>query len=381
MGLFDFITNRNKELEFMFDLEQIGDVSSRIHMKKLAIQTCTDMIGRTISQTEFFIRKDDKKLIDDWYYKMNVKPNMNMNASMFWQTVIHKLIHDNECLIIQSDSEDLLIADSFVRNPYPLVGDTFKEVVVRGYNYNRTFAMADVIYLEYSNSKLAKLFDSLYTDYGELFGRIVSFQKRKNQIRGIVDIDATLLKDTDKQAALQNYINKVYSAYSEKDIAYVPQQKAFKLEELKGSTQTHGVDEVMKVSNGYLDQVAMALGIPRPLVHGDMADVDKVTKNYLSFCIDPFLKKIRDELTAKSLEKSRFFAGDRVETNRVAYRDIFDVATAVDKLRSSGVANGHELRDRVGLPRSKDPLHDKYVITKNYQESNEALKGGEKDEA
>lgn len=365
----------------MFDLEQIGDVSSRIHMKKLAIQTCTDMIGRTISQTEFFIRKDDKKLIDDWYYKMNVKPNMNMNASMFWQTVIHKLIHDNECLIIQSDSEDLLIADSFVRNPYPLVGDTFKEVVVRGYNYNRTFAMADVIYLEYSNSKLAKLFDSLYTDYGELFGRIVSFQKRKNQIRGIVDIDATLLKDTDKQAALQNYINKVYSAYSEKDIAYVPQQKAFKLEELKGSTQTHGVDEVMKVSNGYLDQVAMALGIPRPLVHGDMADVDKVTKNYLSFCIDPFLKKIRDELTAKSLEKSRFFAGDRVETNRVAYRDIFDVATAVDKLRSSGVANGHELRDRVGLPRSKDPLHDKYVITKNYQESNEALKGGEKDEA
>ncbi|MGD6871223.1 phage portal protein [Sutcliffiella horikoshii] len=381
MGLFDFITNRNKELEFMFDLELIGDVSSRIHMKKLAIQTCTDMIGRTISQTEFFIRKDDKKLIDDWYYKMNVKPNMNMNASMFWQTVIHKLIHDNECLIIQSDSEDLLIADSFVRNPYPLVGDTFNEVVVRGYNYNRTFAMADVIYLEYSNSKLAKLFDSLYTDYGELFGRIVSFQKRKNQIRGIVDIDATLLKDTDKQAALQNYINKVYSAYSEKDIAYVPQQKAFKLEELKGSTQTHGVDEVMKVSNGYLDQVAMALGIPRPLVHGDMADVDKVTKNYLSFCIDPFLKKIRDELTAKSLEKSRFFAGDRVETNRVAYRDIFDVATAVDKLRSSGVANGHELRDRVGLPRSKDPLHDKYVITKNYQESNEALKGGEKDEA
>lgn len=381
MGLFDFITNRNKELEFMFDLELIGDVSSRIHMKKLAIQTCTDMIGRTISQTEFFIRKDDKKLIDDWYYKMNVQPNMNMNASMFWQTVIHKLIHDNECLIIQSDSKDLLIADSFVRNPYPLVGDTFKEVVVRGYNYNRTFAMADVIYLEYSNSKLARLFDSLYTDYGELFGRIISFQKRKNQIRGIVDIDATMLKDTEKQAALQSYINKVYSAYSEKDIAFVPQQKGFKLEELKGSAQTHGVDEVMKVSNGYLDQVAMALGIPRPLVHGDMADVDKVTKNYLSFCIDPFLKKIRDELTAKSLEKSRFFAGDRVETNRVAYRDIFDVATAVDKLRSSGVANGHELRDRVGLPRSKDPLHDKYVITKNYQESNEALKGGEKDEA
>lgn len=365
----------------MFDVDLIEKTSDKIHLKKLAIQTCTDMIGRTISQTEFYIRKEDRIITDEWYYRLNVRPNKNMSASLFWQTVIHKLIHENECLIIQSDTKDLLIADSFIRNHYPLVGDTFNDVIVQGYKFNRTFQMADVIYLEYSNNKIAKLLDSLYSDYGELFGRIIEFQKRKNQIRSTVAVDSTNEKSLETQAKLQNYINKLYKAFANKAVAIVPQQKGFKYAEAQSNMQAHGVDEVMKVSNGFLDQVAMSLGIPKPLIHGDMADIEKVTKNYLSFCIDPFLKKIRDELTEKTLDKSKYMAGERIETNRVAYRDIFDVATAADKLRSSGIANGHELRDRLGLPRSNDPLHDKFVITKNYQDGKDAVKGGEKDEA
>jgi len=40
---------------------------------------------------------------------------------------------------------------------------------------------------------------------------------------------------------------------------------------------------------------------------------------------------------------------------------------AVDKLRSSTVANGHELRDEIGLEYSDDPIHDLFIMTKNYQ--------------
>ncbi|WP_338566946.1 phage portal protein [Peribacillus frigoritolerans] len=374
------VKSRNKELEFMLDFDLIQDTSNKIHMKQLAIQTCINMIGRTISQSEFYVKKEKKIVKDEMYYRLNVRPNPNMSASQFWHTVVHKLIYDNECLIIQSDTEDLLIADSFTRIEYALVNDSFKDVTIKNFTFSRTFQMSEVIYLEYSNKKLSTLFDGLYSDYGELFGRIIEFQNRKNQIRGVVNIEAVNDKTEKGQEKLQNYINKIYKAFSGKSVAIVPQQKGFKFEEMKNG-QSQSVDEVAKVADGFLDQVAKPLGIPISLLHGDMADVEKPTRNYMTFCIDPFLKKIKDELNAKMIDKKEYLAGKKIETKRISYSNMFDVAAAVDKLRSSGVSNGNELREELGLERVEDdPMLDKYVITKNYQESSEALKGGEKDE-
>ena len=380
MGILDLIKSRNKELEFMFDFELIQDTSKKIHMKQLAIQTCINMIGRTISQSEFYVKKDKKIVKDEMYYRLNVRPNPNMSASQFWQTVVHKLIYDNECLVIQSDTEDLLIADSFTRVEYALVNDSFKDVTIKDFTFSRTFQMSDVIYLEYSNKKLSTMLDGLYADYGELFGRIIEFQKRKNQIRGLVNVESTYEKDEKTQRRLQGYIDKIYKAFTDKSVAFVPQQKGFKLEELKNNTQAQSVDEVNKVADGFLNQVAKALGIPISLLHGDMADVEKPTRNYMTFCIDPFLKKIKDELNAKLIDKKDYLAGKKMETKRVSNINLFDVATAVDKLRASGTFNGNELREALGEERVDDPIMDRYFITKNYQESSEALKGGEEDE-
>ncbi|MGD7007616.1 phage portal protein [Metabacillus sp. 84] len=375
MGLLD-IFKKNSELEFLYDFDLIDSASTKIHLKKLAIQTCVNMIGRTISQTEFYVKKDKKVIKDEMYYRLNVRPNINDSANEFWETVIHKLIHDNECLIIQSDTKDLLIADSFIHSEFAMVEDTFKEVKVKNYEFSRTFQMRDVLYFKYNNDHMTKLLDSLYTDYGELFGKIVESQKRKNQIRGIVDIETAGIKNDEQQEKIQNYINKVYKAITEKSVAIVPQQKGFKYDE-KSNGASQSVDEVNKVTGGFLDQVAQALGIPIPLIRGDMADIEKLTRNYMTFCIDPLLKKIRDELNAKLIDRADYLNGEKVETKRISYSNMFDIATAVDKLRSSGTLNGNELREALGLERVDDPMMDVYFITKNYQESSEALKGGE----
>ncbi|WP_249596553.1 phage portal protein [Peribacillus frigoritolerans] len=365
----------------MFDFDLIEDTSKKIHMKQLAIQTCINMISRTISQSEFYVKKDKKIVKDEMYYRLNVRPNPNMSASQFWQTVVHNLIYDNKCLIIQSDTEDLLIADSFTRVEYALVQGSFKDVTIKNFTFSRTFQMSDVVYLEYSNKKLSTMLNGLYEDYGELFGRIIEFQKLKNQIRGLVNVESTYEKDEKTQRRLQTYIDKIYKAFTDKSVAFVPQQKGFKLEELKNTSQLQSVDEVAKVADGFLNQVAKTLGSPISLLHGDMADVEKPTRNYMTFCIDPFLKKIKDELNAKLIDKKDYLAGKKMETKRVSNINMFDVATAVDKLRASGTFNGNELREALGEERVDDPIMDRYFITKNYQESSEALKGGEEDEA
>ena len=351
---------------------------NRAHMKKLAIDTCISFLARTISQSEFRVKHGKEYKKDDLYYALNVRPNKNQTASTFWQTFVHKLIYDNEVLVIQADDGDLLIADDFQQKKYAVYEDVFSNVVVNDFEFTRTFKQSEVIHLRYSNERLAPLIDSLFTDYGEIFGRILAGQKRKNQIRGTVDIDSKTALNKEQLEKLQSFINNVYKAIETKDVAIVPQQSGFKYNEHTGNgIAGQNVDEINKVTNGFFDQVALAIGIPVSLLRGDMADVGNQTKNYMFFSVSPLLKKVKDEADVKFFTKKEYLDGKCIEVRKPSYRDIFDLATAADKLRASGIFTGNQIRTKLGEEIDDDPILDKYFITKNYQESSDALKGGE----
>ncbi|MGE1104044.1 hypothetical protein [Peribacillus simplex] len=76
----NLLKSRNKEPGFMFDFELIEDTSKNIHMKQMAIQTCINRIVRTISQSEFYVKKDKKIVKNEMFYRnrINVRPNPNM---------------------------------------------------------------------------------------------------------------------------------------------------------------------------------------------------------------------------------------------------------------------------------------------------------------
>ncbi len=378
MGFLDVIFKRNSELGFMFDSELFQEKSNRVYMKKLAIDTCVAFLGRTISQSEFRIRSDGELVKNELYYRLNVRPNKNMTASTFWQTVVQKLIYDNECLIIQADDDDLLIADNFKHNQFAVYEDTFTEVEVKDFKFRRSYLQSEVIHLRYTNESLAPLIDGLFADYGDLFGRILSAQKRKHQIRGTVDIDTATSKDRAKMSKLQSYINSMYKSFGEKDIAIVPQQPGFAFTETSsgGSGAGQSVDEINKVTNGFLDQVATVIGIPASLLHGDMADVEKQTKNFMLFTVNPFLKKITDEGNYKFLTKDQYLNGDKIEAKAISYNSLFDIADKIDKIISSGAFSANEVREEAGREKSDDPNLDKHYITKNYTEIG-SLEGGE----
>lgn len=374
MGFLDVILKRNSELGFMFDAELYQDASTRIHMKRLAVDTCVSFLARTISQSEFRIKSGNGFEKNELYYRLNVRPNKNMTASTFWQTVISKLVYDNECLIIQADDEDLLIADDFEHNVYAVMEDTFTKVRVKEYEFKRSFRQSEVFHLRYSNESLSPLIDGLFTDYGDLFGRILNSQKRKNQIRGTVDMDMLAAKSAEHQSKLQQFIDNMYKAIRENDVAIIPQQPGFKYSEMSGGGNSgQSVEELNKVTNGFLNQVAMALGIPISLLYGDMADVEKQTKNYMMFTVNPLLKKISDEGNTKFFTKEQYLSGEKIEIKSISYNSLFDLATNIDKLISSGAFTGNEIRQEAGYEPSADPKLDKHYITKNYQE----MEGGE----
>lgn len=378
IGWISDVLNKNKEIAFMFDVDMFIDTANRVHMKRLAIDTCISFLGRTISQSEFRVKNGEVFEKNELYYRLNVRPNKNMTASTFWEKFIQKLVYDNECLVIQADDGDLLIADDFEHNEYAVFEDTFTNVTVKDYQFKRSFKQSEVIHLRYRNDKLSPLIDGLFADYGDLFGRILSYQKRKNQIRGTVDMDMIGAKTQEQVDKLQKFIDDMYQAIGKKDIAIVPQQKGIEYKEVyNGSANGPSVEEINKVTNGFLNQVAMAMGISTALIYGEMADIEKQTKNYMNFTVKPLLKKISDEVNVKFFEMNEYLEGQRVEVKSISYQTIFDLAESIDKLISSSAFTGNELRLEVGYDISNDPNLNKHYITKNYTETH-LTEGGEK---
>lgn len=380
MGVLDLFRSRNSELADMFDFDLIVEQQEKIHMKRLAIEICINMIAKTISQSEIVVTESGRSIQDEFYYKFNLRPNKNMTSSFFWQSVVHKLIYDNECLIVKTDDDDFLIADNFVHTKYAMLDDTFSSVEAAGYLFKRTFKMSDVIYIPYNNENMTDIIGELFGDYGRLFSRLLEYQMRKNQIRSVVDMEALTGKDEATQTKIQNFINKIYKSIETNGHVVVPQQKGFKYSEHTTPGSPVTVDEINKVTDGFLDQVARTLGIPIAMIRGDMADVEGQTKNYMLFCINPLSRKISDELTGKFVEKADYLKGKRIKVKTSSYESIFDIATSLDKLVASSAFTANELREELGWERSEDPLLDKHLVTKNYTEVVEATdtpRGGE----
>lgn len=136
--------------------------------------------------------------------------------------------------------------------------------------------------------------------------------------------------------------------------------------------------------NYEFEMAGRAYKIPKALMLGDVSDVEKITKNFLTFAIDPICQRIGSEVTRKKYGEKQFAKGNYmdVNTNCIQHIDIFEQATNSDKLLSSGLYCIDELRVKLGDTALKTDWSQKHYITKNYAEAEKMehlgdVKGGE----
>ncbi|RXY89357.1 phage portal protein [Salmonella sp. 3DZ2-4SM] len=378
-GFFEKIFGRHEEASWMYDLEFFQDTTTKVYLKNMALQTNIEFLARTISQSEFRIMKNNKSIKDKTWHKLNIRPNTDLSSSDFWQKVIYKLIYENEVLIVQSDTKDLLVADNYDRKEFALYPDRFSHVMVKDFEFERSFEMGEVIYLTYNNNKLSSFVDGLFGDYGEIFGRMISAQMRNNQIRGIVNVDSSKKMDAEEIQKMQDYVNKITSSFSTNAVAVAPLTKGFEYQEVSGSTKTGSAnfEDLAKLKKSLQDDVAKAIGIPPALINGELADMDNALESYIKFCIKPLIKKIEDELNAKLFTESDVINGRYIKVVGIDKKDPLEHAESVDKLVSSGTFTRNHVRVMFGEEPSDDAELDNYLVTKNYTES---LEGGDTDE-
>ena len=128
-----------------------------------------------------------------------------------------------------------------------------------------------------------------------------------------------------------------------------------------------------------LNICADALNIPRGLLKGDVADIEAITDNFITFGINPIASIIEDEGNRKLYGKKAILEGSKlkVKTNKIKVYDPTKLATSAEALYRIGAINANWVRDMLREEEIREEWANMYMITKNYQEISNYLKGGE----
>lgn len=366
---------------------------NRLAIYEFALHSGINIIANALSACEVRTFENWKEIQKDQYYCWNYEPNINMNASQFKQKLVWSLIYRNECLVIQTAKGDLLIADSYEHNQYALYQDTFCNVTVgidngsgvsSPYTFQKTFRMEDVLYYRLSNRNITALLEQLMNDYQELLKSAIQKFYKSGGERGIVTIDsnaptAAFGKKEDGSPRTFNdvytdLLNNQFKQYFKSPNAVLPLFKGFDYQTKGGEASkksTSEIKDVTDLTDEIYKKVANALQIPPALMKGDIADVTALTRNLITFGIDPIAKMIETENNRKLYRKEVLNGNyQMIDTSRIMHMTAAELSAASDKMISCGGWNIDDIRRKAGDAPLNTVWSKKHFLTKNYEELN-----------
>ncbi|WP_078430475.1 phage portal protein [Alkalihalobacterium alkalinitrilicum] len=358
-------------------------LKANVFYKHLAVETCIDFIANTLTRCEFQTFEKGKETRGQNYYLLNVQPNQNQNASEFMHSLVNHLIKNNECLVIMQDKQ-LYVADTFNKKEFTLRENFYDEVTVRDLKFNKTFKESEVLYFKLNDRNIMSVIDGLWLDYGKLLASAINYYKRKNNKRILVKGDFLRAQDQATQEAIDEMFESQLKNWfdPDKEGSAFQIQDGYSFEDLSdgstGKAQNSTSRDVSDLVNDMINYVSMAFHIPRGLIKGDVADIDKQIDSFIMFCIKPIAKLIADEFNRKMYTKEEYLKRTylKVETNELKMVDITQFANAADKLFAIGGLSINDILKKLGQEPIDEEWANKRYVTKNYQEA-DSLKGGE----
>ena len=141
-------------------------------LRDLAFNCCVNLIANAIANCEFKTFERGQPVKSDYYYLLNVEPNVNENSTTFWKKVIYKLYAKNEALVVpipRGGSVELVVADSWTKPEYiPTQENVYRQIQVGQQSYTRDLKEREVLHLTLNSDDAKRVVDALYESYKNL---------------------------------------------------------------------------------------------------------------------------------------------------------------------------------------------------------------------
>ena len=195
-----------------------------------------------------------------------------------------------------------------------------------------------------------------------------------------MNIDAIAQADQNFKERLNTLLSEHFKKFFSSENAVLPLFAGYSYTDLSASSKTYSTESTRDIKSLYddiFDFTARAFSFPPSLAKGDVQDTSKAIDELLTFCIDPLAKMLEKEINRKINKYEGFYRGDRIriDTTAVKHVDIFDIATPIDKLISSGAFTINDVRKTIGESEIKEDWADRHFMTKNYSTVEELLAG------
>lgn len=352
---------------------QIEEQFTEVFFKELATACAINMIANTIAKCEIRTFIKGLPVRKEEYYLWNYEPNQNENSSDMIQKFITNLCYDNEALIVEVNGK-LYVADSFIRRKYAFYDDVFSNITIGDMTLQRSFQAKEVIYMQLNNLDARQRLEGSYTSYGQTVAQAIRTVLRTGGQKGILNIDAQTSAQPNFTTQLQQLMDERFKPFFESNQAVLPLTQGYTYTDVTKNAQAMPTPADLNERINYeFEMAGRAYRIPKALMLGDVSDVEKITKNFLTFAIDPICEKFGEEATRKRYGARQFANGNYIDvnTNCIQHIDIFEQATNSDKLLSSGLYCIDELRVKLGDTALGEEWSRAHYITKNYAEASQ----------
>lgn len=369
----------DKKVDYKFVCQKLA---SEIMIRELAFNMVVNKISSALSKCKVNVYYNGKRAKDEEWYRWNIQPNINQSANQFWSKLIYYLYNYNEALVITRGNE-LYVADSYVKNEdYAFFEHTFTGVTINGYALNKTYRMSEVFYFELNNRNIRNYLNGTLQLYSELINAAYSSYLVANGNKGVLKIDQFAENSEDFTEQFNQLLNEDFKTFFSNANAVLPLYEGFGYSQLDNKGTQSTTRDFKALLDDVISMTANAFNVPSSIANGTVQDTSKAIDEFLTFCIDPLIEMLTDEMNRKSFSPYQIINGHYFKFNTLAIKhiDILDIANAIDKLLSSGFTCINDLRILIGLDPIDEEWANQFFMTKNYapiEELLNALKGGD----
>lgn len=377
MGFKDWIIHllgggKNKKVgidEIMTDAN-VQDSIYEIYLRELAFWSCVNKIAGAIVKCEFQTFRGYKEVHGEEYYLWNYEPNPNQNAAAMLFKLIGTLYKKNEALIV-GVGRNIYVADDYQKDEFALKEYQFKNVIINGYTLSETFYMSNVLFFQLNNADMRKLVNGMYEAYSKLLTHAQNAYRRSRGRKGILNISATAEQNDAFDDEFDELMTKHFKNFFEKENAVLPLFDGYNYTDISQNVKTYSSEstrDIKALADDIYDFTARAFSFPPSLAKGDVQDTGKAVDELLTFVIDPLVEILQKEINRKRYGFQEIRKGNYIKINTLAVKhiDIFDIATPMEKLISSGVFTINDILKVLKMQTIDEEWAEQHFITKNY---------------
>lgn len=356
-------------------------LASEIMIRELAFNIVVNKIANAMAKCKVNIYYEGKKTKDEEWVRWNIAPNKNQSASEFWHKLIYMLYSHNEALVIINNSE-LYVADSYNLNDDTAFFEyTFNQVQINNLTLQKIFRMSEVFYFRLNFENLRFYLNQTLILFGGLINAAYSNYLVSNGYKGVLKIDTFAEQEDDFEEYFKQLVNEDFKDFFSNPNAVIPLYNGYEYKQLdsKGNTDTRDFKNLL---SDIIEITANAFNMPASIANGSVQDTSKAIDEFLTFCIDPLIEILTDEINRKLFSKQQLISNYYIQfdTKAIKHIDIIDIGTSIEKLISSGFVCINDLREVCNFDKIDEEWANQFFMTKNYasiEELMNSMKGGD----